>query len=242
MGHTNFSQGCDDVEIKGRVLVLDDEPLVRLMARTRLEQLGAWVSEAGTCMEAFDLACNTDFQSGVFDYRLPDGNGLDLVRQLRKAGVGFPVVILSGEALEVGAEAEEGLGICAVLPKPFDAERVAAALATASSSVPAPAVVRTGRYLMLALDLEKPLQDDWLAIDLSGVSVADILSEAVVESLRTARRGAAVVGASDSVRAGLLNLGLKLDFLNDTNELAALSRRPTSPSERNALLGGGEHA
>jgi CheY-like chemotaxis protein len=232
------------VEINGRVLVLDDEPLVRLMARTQLVRLGASVSEAGTCLEAFDLACNTDFQSGVFDYRLPDGNGLDLVRQLRKAGVGFPVVILSGEALEVGAEAEEGLGICAVLSKPFDAERVAEALATTSLSVPVPVpvMVRTGRYLMLGLDLTEPLQDDWLAIDLTGVSAATILTETVVESLRSARRGAAVVGASAAVRAELLGLGLELDFLNDTNELAALSRRPTSPSERTALLGGGEHA
>ncbi len=230
------------MEIHGKVLVLDDEPLVRLMARTQMERLGALVSEASTCVEAFELACNTEFESGVFDYRLPDGNGLDLVRRLRKAGIGFPVVILSGEALEVDAEAEEGLGIRAVLPKPFDAERVAAALSEASALESVPTALRTGRYLMLPPDLAEPMLDDWLAIDLSGVPAVGNLSAAVVESLRSARRGAAVVGAAEAVRAELSGLGLDLEFLNDTHELEALSRRPTSPSERNALLGGGEYA
>ena len=55
------------------ILVLDDEPLIRLMVCSKLEQAGARVSEARDCAEALELVRNTDFDAAIFDYRLPDG-------------------------------------------------------------------------------------------------------------------------------------------------------------------------
>ncbi len=235
------SSKAADVKLNTKVLVLDDEPLVRLMVCSKLEQAGALVSEAGCCAEALELARNTDFDAALFDYRLPDGDGLDVVRQLRKEGFGFPVVMLSGEAADIEEEAGENLGICAVFPKPPDVEEIAKTLAREIGGVAIQKVVRVGRYAYWQVEpngLEATAEwakNEWLAIDLSGWPAVH-LPISLMECIRMPRRGIAVVGASHDLRKSFDDLELKIDFVASADELAALSRRPSSPMERAALL------
>lgn len=218
-----------------RILLLDDEPLPRMMASLVLKGAGAVVSEAATCEEALRLSRGTVFDAAVLDHRLPDGFGIDLVHTLRGEGATFPVVILSGEAADIACEPADG--ICAVLEKPLEADSLLAALAEAGGQGK-PAAGNVGSFLLWNPHAEAPAAPvDRLAIDFSQWEGGVPLPEPVAELAGQPRPATAVVGAPEPMRAALAALGGAIDFVEDVDELAALSRRPTSPSERNALLG-----
>lgn len=230
------------MEMKSKVLVMDDEPLARLMVCSALESCGVLVSEAGSCAEALVLARNTEFDAAVFDYRLPDGDGLDLLRILRKEGVGFPVIMLSGESSDIEAEALEVDGICAILSKPANMDAVIDALECATGHVSSAVPIQVGRYAFWQVDnvlgegLEQWDSCEWLAIDFSKLDDT-ALSPALVDCIQRPRKGVAILGAGEGVRKSLSLLGIGIEFVSSREELAALSRHPSSPAERSALLG-----
>ena len=97
---------------KDRILLVDDEPILRFGIRDFLEARGFDVEEAETLEEA-----RTGFQrerpdAVVLDYSLPDGNALELVEELRTSYSQVPVILLTAHgsidlavrAIKEGAE------------------------------------------------------------------------------------------------------------------------------------------
>ncbi|MDF7808038.1 response regulator [Pontiellaceae bacterium B12219] len=237
----SFNNRDEAMELNAKVLVLDDEPLVRLLICSKLEQAGAQVSEAGCCAEAIKLMRNTTFDAALFDYRLPDGNGIDVVRLLRKEEFSLPIAMLSGEAADLEEETVNDLGICAVFPKPPDVALIAKTLAREAGCSPVKETVRVGRYAYFKADPSESEnrpeweEQDWLAVDFSAWS-SESLPSSMPDSFRRPRRGLAVVGANPDLRNYFDSLDLNIEFVAGVDELAALSRRPTTPLERAALL------
>ncbi len=230
------------MKLNTKILVLDDEPLIRLVVCSKLENCGALVSEAGTCAEALELARNTDFDAAVFDHRLPDGGGLDLVRLLRRQGFGFPVVMLSGEAVDLAAAAKEEDGISEIFSKPPDLEAVAEAVARAVGSPPCVKSTRVGRFAFFkAGEMATGVpgawaEAEWLAVDFSEEEDPEP-RPCVVDCICLPRRGVVAVGANAALRRGLEALDVRIEFVASADELAALSRHPSTPLERASLLG-----
>ncbi|MDZ8117256.1 response regulator [Pontiella agarivorans] len=237
----NFSNKDEAMELNAKVLVLDDEPLVRLLICSKLEQAGAQVSEAGCCADALKLMRNTRFDAALFDYRLPDGNGIDVVRLLRKEGFELPIAMLSGEAADLEEKTVNDLGICAVFPKPPDVALIARTLAREAGCSTIKETVRVGRYVYVKADPADTQNwsewagNDWLAVDFSAWP-SDSLPSAMIDFIRMPRRGMAVVGATPALCEYFDALDLNIEFAAGIDELAALSRRPTTPLERAALL------
>jgi signal transduction histidine kinase/CheY-like chemotaxis protein/HAMP domain-containing protein len=104
----------------GRVLVVDDEPLVG-RALERLLRRRGW---AVTLTSGVDAACEAlsreRVELVVSDYSMADGTGLDLVRRMAAAGHCAPVILMTGDASSVPRDA----GVLAVLEKPVDVERL----------------------------------------------------------------------------------------------------------------------
>ncbi len=228
------------MNMNAKILLLDDEPLVQMILRARLEQAGALVVEARCCSEALALARKTVFDAGVFDHRLPDGSGMDVVRTLHGEGVSFPVVMLSGDSNDLSAVADQYPNICSVQVKPPNPKHVVEALAEAMGCTVKREAIRVGRYAFWKAEAgEAPppecIQDEWLAIDLKGLD-AGKLHPAVFAALGRARSGTAVIGGDDSIRYQLEANLVEIDYVGNVDELAALSRRPSSPLERNAVL------
>lgn len=228
------------MKLNAKILLLDDEPLVQMVLCSKLERTGALVVQARTCAEAVEMSRNNNFDAAVFDHQLPDGSGLDVVRLLRRDGVGFPVVMLSGDSIDIAHEASDIDGICSVQSKPPNPKAVVEAVALAMGHTVKQEAARVGRYAYwkAVSDKEVPgecAQDEWVAIDLSSLGEKD-LHPSVEHCLRQSRSGTVVLGANDSMKNHFKAIGVDIDYVSSVEELAALSRHPTTPSERMAVL------
>ena len=93
------------------VLIIEDEKLIRRFVRASLEEEGCRVYEAGTCADGLLEAGANKPDLIVLDLGLPDGNGVDFIRDLR-AWSDVPILVLSArsnekdkiQALDVGAD------------------------------------------------------------------------------------------------------------------------------------------
>jgi two-component system, OmpR family, KDP operon response regulator KdpE len=94
-----------------RVLVVDDEPQILRALRTSLRAAGYEVTSAGTAADALAAAALQPPGAVILDLILPDGNGTEVCRELRKWTTS-PVIVLSAvgeerdkvEALDAGAD------------------------------------------------------------------------------------------------------------------------------------------
>ena len=93
------------------VLIIEDEKLIRRFVRASLEEEGCRVYEAGSCADGLLEAGANKPDLIVLDLGLPDGNGVDFIRDLR-AWSDVPILVLSArsnekdkiQALDVGAD------------------------------------------------------------------------------------------------------------------------------------------
>jgi DNA-binding NtrC family response regulator len=98
--------------LKDRILIVEDEPIVRFGIRDFLESQGFAVEEAGSLEQARITCQRARPDAIVLDYLLPDGNALDLLPELQGADPQLPVVLLTGHgtidlavrAMKQGAE------------------------------------------------------------------------------------------------------------------------------------------
>ncbi len=79
------------------ILIVEDDPTIRLLVKKALEHHGGKVSEADTATKGLDLALNSDHDMMVLDLRLPDGNGYDVCAKIRGEGNNLPILILSAD-------------------------------------------------------------------------------------------------------------------------------------------------
>ncbi|OUC12703.1 MAG: hypothetical protein B0A82_21075 [Alkalinema sp. CACIAM 70d] len=83
-----------------KVLVVDDDPVDRMAVRRAFKgsDFQAELMEAENCAAALSLISTQEFNCIFVDYRLPDGNGLDLVKRLRQQGIRVPIISLTGQS------------------------------------------------------------------------------------------------------------------------------------------------
>jgi DNA-binding response OmpR family regulator len=85
-------------QISRTVLVVEDEPMVRMLTVDMLDVLGWAALEAGAAAEALRMVERekAQFDAVMVDLGLPDRRGEDLVRDLRRLRPGVPVIITTG--------------------------------------------------------------------------------------------------------------------------------------------------
>jgi DNA-binding response OmpR family regulator len=114
------------------VLVVDDEPAIRLLCRVNLELGGYEIREAGSIAQARERLADGGIDVVLLDMHLGTERSDELLAELTHAGI--PVAVVTGSAdLESVARA----GADAVLGKPFtivDLEATVAALAARRGS------------------------------------------------------------------------------------------------------------
>lgn len=111
-----------------KLLVVEDEALLRHHLRTRLGESGHVVEAVANAEEALYQAEQFNHDLAVIDLGLPGMGGLDLIRQLRSAGKAFPILILTARGN--WQDKVEGLAAGAddYVVKPFQYEELEARL------------------------------------------------------------------------------------------------------------------
>src|ERR687897_604731 len=111
-------QSGDNTQVMRRLVVEDEERLARLISRVLVEEGYAVETEANG-RQALMRALADDYDLLIVDWMLPELSGVQLVKRLRAAEVGTPVIMLT--ARDQIEDRVEGLdaGADDYLPKPF---------------------------------------------------------------------------------------------------------------------------
>jgi DNA-binding response OmpR family regulator len=109
-----------------QVLVVDDEPSLRLLCRVNLELDGHVVHEAGTLDEARRLLADESLDVVLLDVHVGNEDGLELLDDIESLDLPVRIVLLSGSS-EVSPEVRSR--VAGVIGKPFELGRLAAAVA-----------------------------------------------------------------------------------------------------------------
>ncbi len=119
------------VTLKGRVLLVDDEPALLAAFRRVLAAAGHDVQTAGNGKEAMVLLNSADFDVIVADLVMPGVDGLQLLRTVRAHDLDVPVVMMTGSpTLETAIQALE-YGALRYLTKPVDLDALKQVVAQA---------------------------------------------------------------------------------------------------------------
>jgi DNA-binding response OmpR family regulator len=115
-------------EPRATILVVDDEELVRNIARATLERSGYRVLLAANGEDALRIFAENRAQVSliVLDMHMPRENGVDVLRRLRGLDARSPVLVTSGWGETEVAHRFHGLDIAGVLEKPFSARTLVA--------------------------------------------------------------------------------------------------------------------
>lgn len=106
------------LETKGNVLVVDDDPLVRMNYADLLEDAQYGVTEAESFMQGFNAVQNRDFDLIICDHDLGDGKGIDIIKDLIARRKDMPVIYLSGAQTQVLEEVRQLSIVRKVMAKP----------------------------------------------------------------------------------------------------------------------------
>jgi len=111
-----------------RVLVADDEPLIRWSVSETLHDAGHQVVETGDAQGARGAVrdASRPFDVIILDLRLPDSNDLSLLASIRKLSPATPVILITAYGSPDLASAALDLGAYRVLNKPFELQDLAA--------------------------------------------------------------------------------------------------------------------
>jgi DNA-binding NtrC family response regulator len=111
-----------------RILIVEDDPALGPTLVKFLERKGYLCDLATDLSGALSRLDDPLPDLTLTDVRLPDGSGLEVLDELRRRGVGLPVLVMTGlEDLDLAAEAMKG-GAVDFLTKPFDHEVLLAAV------------------------------------------------------------------------------------------------------------------
>jgi DNA-binding response OmpR family regulator len=113
-----------------RILIVEDELLVRMFAVDALEDAGFQVEQAGTAQEALSSVqqLGSELAALIIDLGLPDRTGDQLAAELRNAKVEVPILIASGRSEREIRDRFANDARIGILVKPYTASMLIDAL------------------------------------------------------------------------------------------------------------------
>jgi DNA-binding NtrC family response regulator len=110
---------------RARILIVEDEKLLRWSIRDRLQQEDYRVEEAASGAEALPVLQGGNLDLAIFDFQLPDTDGIRLLEEARASDPALPVVLMTAFASVDSAVRAMKLGATDYLPKPVDLDHLA---------------------------------------------------------------------------------------------------------------------
>ena len=114
--------------MSGRILVVDDDEVVRNVLRGKLESCGHEVVEASDGKQAMERLSEGVFDVVITDILMPERDGLETLLHVRKTHPGVKVIAITGAGTSLHLDNARNLGASRVFAKPFKLEEIAAAV------------------------------------------------------------------------------------------------------------------
>src|SRR5262249_21205783 len=114
--------GIEPMRTTPRILIVDDEPNVRLMFRTTLQPSGYRVGEAEDGVSALEQLGDGPVDLVLLDLQMPRLGGMDGLRRMREHGDETPVIIVTAHGSIPDAVEAMRLGAIDFLSKPVTPE------------------------------------------------------------------------------------------------------------------------
>jgi len=134
-----------------RILVVDDDPDISALLGRELRALGHTIDVVALAGDALLAARGTDYALLIVDRGLPDGDGLDLVRDLRRRSIAAPVLMLTARRKVEERVIGLSSGADDYLVKPF---AIAEFRARVTALLRRPARLRESRFSAGNLELD----------------------------------------------------------------------------------------
>lgn len=120
-----------------RVLIVDDEPLIRWSMAETLSHVGYAISEAGDAKETLaQLSSGPTPDVVLLDYRLPDSNDLNLLQTIRRTIPHSPVIMMTAFGTPAVLDGALKLGAYCVVSKPVEMRDLPSLVERARASRP----------------------------------------------------------------------------------------------------------
>jgi len=116
-----------------RILVVDDEPMVTRGCQRILAEAGYDVDTAATGQDGLRRAVGQNFDLVLADLKLPDLNGMDLIRVLRTKQPQTTIIVITGYGSIPSAVEAIKLGVSDYIEKPFSPDQITEAIRRALS-------------------------------------------------------------------------------------------------------------
>ncbi|MBF8303080.1 MAG: transcriptional regulator, partial [Candidatus Dadabacteria bacterium] len=110
--------------MKQRVLVVDDEDSIRWVLGRCLEKAGYTVEFGENGSEAIRKATSDNFSLIILDIKMPDSNGLEVLKELKLIGIDIPVIIITAQNTVKNAIEAMKRGAYDYIAKPFNLDEV----------------------------------------------------------------------------------------------------------------------
>ncbi len=120
------------------LLIVDDDEAFRNRLARAMEKRGFSVTTVASVAEGRATARQDKPNYAVLDLKLDDGSGLEIVEDLRNSVPAARIIVLTGYGNIATAVAAVKAGAVDYLPKPADADTVAAALLESENALPPP--------------------------------------------------------------------------------------------------------
>lgn len=102
------------------VLVVDDQPGIRMLLTDILRNDGYQVSEATTGKEALKKINSHSFDLIILDYKLPIIDGAGVLQKLKQSKIDIPVILMSGLVDEISMDSKKYPMVKKIMEKPFN--------------------------------------------------------------------------------------------------------------------------
>jgi len=155
-----------------RILIADDEKNMRWVLGQALESEGYEVAQAADGKEALSAIAEQEPDVLVLDHRMPEPDGMEVMRRVRGKGLKFPIIMLTAHGNVAQAVEAMKAGASEYLTKPFDLEELKLSIEKAL------------QYRDLAAEVERLREEIDKEYDVEGIVASDGRMLDILETVR----------------------------------------------------------
>lgn len=104
---------------KKRILVVDDEDILRMLITDTLEFEGYLIEEAENGQEGFEMIESNAYDLIILDYMMPEMTGMEVLEKIKPLNLSVPIIMLTAKAQQSDRDLAHENGAKYFMPKPF---------------------------------------------------------------------------------------------------------------------------